>query len=203
MAGKNPTGNIHIFTVCAANYIPKARVLAKSVKKFHPLIPFHLFLNDSIPPGFSLKDEPFDNIVTISQLDIPDFQRWVFKHSVVELCTAIKPIAFQYISQNYNCHSIIFFDPDIVVFSPLDDLFSHFNHASILLTPHQLQPEKTHSAVADNEICFLRYGTFNLGFLGVKNSPLEGKHSSNGGSTDVTITVMMTIIMASTQTNAG
>ncbi|HIK36482.1 MAG: glycosyltransferase [Geminocystis sp.] len=167
--------NIHIFTVCAANYIPRARVLAESVKKLHSQVPFHLFLNDSIPPNFPQDYEPFDNIVTVTQLNIPNFPQWVFKHSVLESCTAIKPIAFQYLFQKYNCHGIIFLDPDVVVFSPLDELFSHFNHASILLTPHQLQPEKVHSAILDNEICFLRYGTFNLGFLGVKNSP-EGKN---------------------------
>jgi hypothetical protein len=90
------------------------------------------------------------------------------------MCTAVKGITFQEIFNRYNCEQIIFFDPDIAIFSPLNELLANFKTNSILLTPHQLHPEKTKDAVIDNEICFLRHGVFNLGFLGVKNSP-EGK----------------------------
>jgi len=53
-------------------------------------------------------------------------------------------------------------------------VLERFQRASILLTPHSLDPENSPEAVFDNEICFLRYGLYNLGFIGIKNSP-EGK----------------------------
>lgn len=162
--------NTHIFTSCTTNYIPKARVLGKTLKKFHPDIKFHLILSDIIPSDINLENESFDSIITIAELDIPNQKQWLFKHSVVEMCTGVKGLGFREIFKRYNCENVIFFDPDIAIFSPLDELLENFNHHSILLTPHQIEPEKSTNAIIDNEICFLRHGTFNLGFLGVKNS---------------------------------
>lgn len=170
----NPIPTTDIFTSCTTNYIPKARILGKSLQQFHPDLRFHLVLSDAIPDSIVIENEPFDSIITVSELDIPNIQQWLFKHSVVELCTAVKGMAFNYIFNLYKCDRIIYFDPDIAIFSPLDELISNFDNHSILLTPHQLEPEKSPSAIIDNEICFLRYGTFNLGFVGVKNSD-EGK----------------------------
>ena len=161
----------HIFTSCTNNYLPLARTLANSLKKFHPSFHFHLVLCDRVLESFNIEEEDFDDVITIEDLEIPDLQRWLFKHSVVELCTAVKGLAFKYIIKHYQCDNVIFFDPDIAIFSPLDELINNFEDGNILITPHQLQPEKSPSAVIDNEICFLRHGTFNLGFLGVKKSP--------------------------------
>ena len=160
----------HIFTSCTNNYLPLTRVLAQSLKKFHPDFCFHLVLCDRILDSFNIAEEDFDHLITIDSLEIPDVQRWLFKHSVVELCTAVKGLAAKYIINNYKCDQIIFFDPDIAIFSPLDELLSNFEDSNILITPHQLQPETISSAIVDNEISFLRHGTFNLGFLGVRNS---------------------------------
>ena len=163
--------NTHIFTSCTNNYLPLARVLAQSLKKFHPDFHLHLVLCDQIHESFDIKNEDFDDVITLEELEIPDLQRWLFKHSVVELCTAVKGLAFKYIMKHYQWDNVLFFDPDIAIFSPLDELINNFENSNILITPHQLEPEKVASAIVDNEICFLRHGTFNLGFLGVKNSP--------------------------------
>jgi len=163
--------NTHIFTSCTNNYLPLARVLAKSLKKFHPSFHFHLMLCDQVHDSFNIENEDFDSIITIEDLKIPDLKRWLFKHSVVELCTAVKGLACKYILDNYQCDNVMFFDPDIAIFSPLDELINNFEDSDILITPHQLSPEKIPSAIIDNEICLLRHGTFNLGFLGIKNSP--------------------------------
>ncbi|MGI0481911.1 hypothetical protein ACN4EE_14140 [Geminocystis sp. CENA526] len=162
--------NTHIFTSCTNNYLPKARVLGNSLKKFHPNLQFHLILCDRISDKIHLENEPFDSIITIEELPISNFKSWIFKHNLVEMCTAVKGLGFLEIFKRYNCDNVIYFDPDIAIFYPLNELLENFNHSSILLTPHQLEPEKTKEMVIDNEICFLRYGTFNLGFLGVKNS---------------------------------
>lgn len=172
---ENITAKTHIFTSCTVSYLPKARVLGKSLKKFHPEIQFHLILSDLLPDFINLETEPFDSIITVEELNIPNLKQWLFKHSVVEMCTAVKGVSFQEIFNRYNnCEQVIFFDPDIAIFSPLDELLANFKNHSILLTPHQLEPEKSKDIVIDNEICFLRHGVFNLGFLGVKNSS-EGK----------------------------
>jgi len=49
-----------------------------------------LLLSDIEPPGFKFDEarEPFDHIVSSSDLGIPEFERWIFGHDVVEACTA-------------------------------------------------------------------------------------------------------------------
>jgi lipopolysaccharide biosynthesis glycosyltransferase len=162
--------NIHLFTSITSNYIPKARTLAYSIKTFHPDYAFHLMLCDELPHGFDLADEPFDSIISIQDLSIQNEKSWIFMHNVVELCTAVKGLAFQKILELYQPEGVFYFDPDIVVFSPLKELTDSLSKSSILLTPHLTKPESTPQAILDNEVCSLRHGVYNLGFLGVKNS---------------------------------
>ena len=61
-----------------------------------------------------------------------------------------------------------------MILNRLDDLIAEFDRASILLTPHLLDAEENEAAVYDNELHVLKYGVYNLGFLGVKSSP-EGR----------------------------
>ena len=49
--------NIHIFTSATTNYIPKAAVLAKSIKQHYAKLSFHLVLCDKLTPSISSKFE--------------------------------------------------------------------------------------------------------------------------------------------------
>lgn len=160
----------HVFTSSTNCYIPKARVLAHSVKRVHPEFVFHLVLADEPPEGFRWEEEPFDSVITIGDLDIPNPESWIFKHSLVELCTAVKGPALVKLLSRADCSEALYFDPDIVVLAPLDRLLSEFASASILLTPHLTEPETNLDGIRDNEFAALRHGIYNLGFLGVKNS---------------------------------
>ena len=60
-----------VYTSVTKSYIPKARVLARSVKRFHPDWSFQLVLSDNLPTRFDLANEPFDGVLTIDQLGIP------------------------------------------------------------------------------------------------------------------------------------
>lgn len=165
---------MHIFTSVTANYIPKARVLAKTVKAHNPDSQFHLLLSDKHPDWLDITKEQFDSIINIDELSIPNKEAWIFKHSVVELCTAVKGFGFQEIIRRYNPDKVIYLDPDIAVMSTLDSLSIRLDEASIILTPHQTEPDTDFRAIIDNEICSLKHGVYNLGFLGVRNSP-EGR----------------------------
>ncbi|MDO8843248.1 hypothetical protein [Methylicorpusculum sp.] len=158
---------IDIFTSINLNYLAKARVLANSVKKFHPEARMHLMLSDAIPSWFNLNNEPFDTVITPVDLSLSN--AWIFKHSVVELCTAVKPFCFQYILKKYSSKTVFYFDPDTVLFSKIDNLIDMLADNSSLLTPHVCKPELHLDAIVDNEISSLKHGVYNLGFLGVKN----------------------------------
>jgi len=75
---------MHIFTSITSNYIPKARVLARSVKEYVPGAVFHLLLCDDLPANFDLADEDFDALLLLDDLDIENRAAWIFQHRVGE-----------------------------------------------------------------------------------------------------------------------
>lgn len=162
--------NIHVFTSAAFNYIPKVRMLFQSLRQHHPEWRLHLALADEPRPDVDLSREPFDEIWPASELDIPDWRGWAFCHTIVELATAIKPFMLARLLKLPGCQKVIYLDPDTVAFSRLDDITAALDNANIVLTPHQTRPEQTLSAVMDNEICSLKHGIYNLGFIAVNAS---------------------------------
>lgn len=171
------TEKTHAYTSITSNYLPKARVLAESIKQVDPSVTFHLVLSDDLPEDFDLEQEPFDTVIFAQSLPLENFDSWVFSHAVVELCTAVKGVVLEYIFDHYDADNVFYFDPDMVVFSRLDELQQDLSQNSILLTPHQIEPEKSTMAIMDNEMASLIYGVFNLGFVGVRNDH-EGRRFS-------------------------
>jgi len=57
------------------------------------------------------------------------------------------------------------------LFDSLSEAQDLLEQNNIILTPHQLTPETDRQAIIDNEIGSMKFGIYNLGFLGVKNSP--------------------------------
>ena len=159
---------MHVFTSITANYLPKARVLAASLKRLHPRVVFHLVLADRKPDDFGGPAEPFDAVLTADDLPIPERPAWIFKHSVVELCTAVKGLAAVEIRRRFGTENLFYLDPDIAVLGPLDGLEALLARHSILLTPHLTAPEVDLEAIEQNEICALQHGVYNLGFVGVR-----------------------------------
>lgn len=158
---------IHVYTSAACNYIPKVHVLVESIRRFHPDWVIHLALSDELPAGLDLSGEPFDEIHPLAELGIPHARGWAFCHSIVELSTAIKPFLLARLLAREDCAGVIYLDPDTVLFSPLDEVLEALRHANIALTPHLTVAETTLPAIMDNEICSLKHGIYNLGFLAV------------------------------------
>lgn len=159
--------DIHVFTSAAFNYIPKVRMLFQSLRHHHPEWRLHLALADELRPDIDLSDEPFDEVWAVSDLGIPDWRGWAFCHTIVELATAIKPFMLARLLKLQGCRKVIYLDPDTVAFSRLDDIIEVLDSSNIALTPHQTKPEQSLAAVVDNEICSLKHGIYNLGFIAV------------------------------------
>ena len=73
---------------------------------------------------------------TVSSIGIPDFRQMAFKYDVLELSCAVKPYCFQYLFREYGYDRVIYFDPDVFVYSSLDAVFSLLDDALLVLTPH-------------------------------------------------------------------
>ena len=168
---RSQKGVVYAFTSICLNYVPKAIVLARTLKKYNPDIRFCVLVSDRIPQGALDHIDVFDEVVTLEELDIANKPSWIFRHTVVELCTAVKGYFIVDLLEREDCAAAFYFDPDIVCFSSLDVLKNKLERASILLTPHLTDPEVTDEAIRDNEICALKHGVYNLGFLGLRPSP--------------------------------
>jgi len=162
---------IRVYTSATKSYVPKARVLAASVKELHPDYWFCLVLSDSLPSNFNIDEEPFDEVMTIQDLGIDNLKQWTFYHSVVELCTAVKGTALVNLLQRPETDAVFYLDPDIWVMSELTPLVHLFEEHDVLLTPHLLHPEDDKWLIHGNEIVTtLAHGIYNLGFIGVRAS---------------------------------
>ncbi|RFZ95597.1 hypothetical protein D0C36_08795 [Mucilaginibacter conchicola] len=154
------------FTICANNYIPKAQVLASSIRNTSS-IPVYLVLADSLNDTIDYSLLNFDGVITVEELGIPNLQWMKENYHVVEFSTAVKSFAFTYFFEKTSADHVFFFDPDIKVYSPLQDLAAYWDHASVLLTPHILTPIPFDNKFPGENL-FLNHGIYNLGFLGLK-----------------------------------
>lgn len=159
---------VHCFTSISFSYLDRARVLAETVKRFHPDWILWLCLSDREPHGFTfdIQSENFDHLVRIDDLAMPDMERWIFGHNVVELCTAVKGAMLCYMLE-HGAEKVVYIDPDIALFDTLGDIPRLLDRHDIVLTPHLTAPETTIPRICDNEIGALKHGTFNLGFVAV------------------------------------
>src|SRR4051794_38988739 len=103
--------DIHCFTSISFAYLDRARVLAETLRIFHPEWTLWLCLSDREPSGFEfdVEKEDFDYLVRIEDLGIPDLDRWIFAHNVAELCTAVKGPMLDHIL-NRGAEKVIYLD---------------------------------------------------------------------------------------------
>lgn len=159
-------GPLIAFTIAARNFIPYAKSLHASLREHHPDVQFFLGLCD-VRDGFDEADLGFEIIdVTV----LRDTRIWAMaeRYNATEFCTAIKPWLFLHLMARFPGHRLCYFDPDIWVLSPLDELVAAFRDgAQAILTPHILTPSND-ARMPDQTM--LRYGIYNLGFIGVRDS---------------------------------
>ena len=164
---------IHAYTSFSYSYLNRAKVLSETLRRQHPDWVIWAVLTDKAPEGFEIDwaEAHYDHVVTAEDLFGEATDKWLFCHDVVEACTAVKGAAMQHILNQPGCEKLFYFDPDIAVFNPMDEVLDLLDNHSIVLTPHQIDPEAKADkrAIMDNEITSLAYGIFNLGFVAIAN----------------------------------
>jgi hypothetical protein len=160
---------VYCYTSLTLSYLSRARVLAWSLKRFHPEWYFVAVITDKVPEDFifDIDAEQFDEVIRGQELPLENMESWMFKHDLVETCTAVKGPVMDMLCQREDAGKVVYLDPDIAVFSSLDGLVSDLDEYNILLTPHQLTPDEHDLAIRDNEIGSLKHGIYNLGFVAV------------------------------------
>ena len=162
------TETVAIFTIVSNNYLHYARTMLQSAKAHHRDARLYCVIVDrELSHATPLVGE-FETI-SIANLSLPLGDEFLFQYSILELNTAVKPWAIEYLLE-LGHHVVVFVDPDTCFYASMTNALSLLStDADILLTPHLLAP------IADTkiptELDIRRTGTYNLGFCGVKESP--------------------------------
>jgi hypothetical protein len=173
MMTNTPMAPVCCYTSFSYSYLARAKILAQTLRRAHPNWAIHAVIVDKPPIDLdvqtALKD--FDKIVDAETLEIPRFRSWIFKHNIIEACTAVKgQMLVELLDAGYE--KVVYLDPDIAVFNPLDTIEHRLDHSSIVLTPHQCAPNERLAQITDNELTSLQYGIYNLGFIAIRNDSI-------------------------------
>jgi hypothetical protein len=153
-------------TIVSLNYLPFARTLCDSYLQTHPDHKFFILLVDRLPEGFAIEENNFE-LILVEELAIPDFPSIAFRYNILELNTNVKPTFIKALLAR-GIDQLIYFDPDIMIYSRLDPVFESLDIVSIVLTPHSNTPNVGNPS---SEAHLLRTGVFNLGFIAISNTP--------------------------------
>lgn len=163
---------ISVYTSCSSNYLPKARVLADTLKAYHPEAKLALLLCDTPPAFVDFTKEKFDYVW--QPKDMGYDAAFEFEHNVMELCTAVKGRGLVKLwDHEPDSDLILYLDPDVVVYHDLAPMLDYLGDNEIGLVPHITAPEAFDRGVTLTELSVVRHGTYNLGHLILR----PGKHS--------------------------
>lgn len=157
------------FTSFNKAYLPQALLLAESLHHIYGgKAKLVAILVDEMKEENAPYFQAFSQTIEASRLGIPDFRSWIFGLDVIEAATAVKPFALLHLLQQHR--QVTYLDPDIYLYSPLAEITAPDTDFDAVVTPHQMYPQSEKWLVDSTEIESMRYGTFNLGFLSVRNS---------------------------------
>ncbi len=156
------------FTICSANYLHQALTLKQSLLKHNPDYKFIIGLVDEYTDE---NPQTNDLFLKVKDLNIKDFDDMCWRYNIVELNTAVKPFYIEHLFNTYNPEFVCYFDPDILIFQPLNQIENAFNDGyDVVLTPHRVSSNNANEMVS-SDLVYIQTGVFNLGFGAYKNSP--------------------------------
>ena len=156
---------MNICTIVARNYVAHARVLAKSFLEIHPEGTCSVLVIDD-PSGFIDPAEERFELLTIDQIGLPDMERMTASYDVMELSTAVKPWLLQTLLRRPGVDTVMYLDPDIQIFAPLEEIVERARGDNVVLTPHFTTP-LPRDGLKPSEEDILIAGSYNLGFIGL------------------------------------
>lgn len=176
------------FTLCSNNYLAQAKTVGDSLIRHNPDMQFIIGLVDHKSDAIDYSFFAPHSILPVSEIGIPNLVEMIVRYDIVELNTAVKPFFFDYLFEKYAPELIYYFDPDIMIFDSIAKLHDELKNANVILTPHILDnsvdkldnfKKGSYSLSFEGsfseqfiywELHTIRYGLYNLGFIGIANS---------------------------------
>ena len=157
-----------VFTLCSNNYLAHAKTLGDSIIVKNRDVIFIIGLVDKKSPEIDYSIFSAFEIIEYDEIQCVDFPRMLSSYTIVEFNTAVKPFYIELLWERYGKECFIYYiDPDIVFYSPIEELNAYLNSNDIIITPHLTKALIPLNSVETN---LLKTGIFNLGFIGLKYS---------------------------------
>jgi glycosyltransferase involved in cell wall biosynthesis/2-polyprenyl-3-methyl-5-hydroxy-6-metoxy-1,4-benzoquinol methylase len=157
---------VSVCAIIASNYLPYARVLADSFFAHHPDGSLTVLVVDDEDRRM-VPDDPRIEWRRLADIgvDAREIHRLAGIYDVTELSTAVKPLLLRRLLDEGR-REVIFLDPDIRLYAPLDDVIALADRHGIVLTPHTTRPFPRDGRQVDARFV-LGAGVYNLGFIAV------------------------------------
>ena len=158
-----------ICTIIALNYIPQALTFLESFRKFDKVTPCTILVVDA--SSVDLRCDKNTKFISSESLPINPLalKSMYLYYDQVELATSFKPFLLRYLL-DIGATTATYIDPDTQIFSSFDEIFCLTLEHDAVLTPHRITPLPNHAEKFYSERTFLKYGTYNLGFISVSRS---------------------------------
>ncbi|HJQ35762.1 MAG TPA: methyltransferase domain-containing protein [Thermoanaerobaculia bacterium] len=154
------------FTISANNFLAQVQVLHDGIRRHYPDVVFYAVICDQVS-DLDRDAFPFE-VLELGDIAIPDIDGMIDRYNITELNTSIKPFVFLHLFDLHPGRPVVYFDPDIAVFSPLVELDALLGEgADCVLTPHLCEPAEFAEM---NEGRILLFGVYNLGFLALRDT---------------------------------
>lgn len=151
-----------VCTIVARNYLAHARVLAESFREQHPNGTCTVLLLDDLDRTVDAGAEPFE-VLYVENLGVPELRVLFPRYSAVELSAAVRPWFLKRLLDQGADH-VVYLDPDIQLFAPLDDIGELVEKHGIVLAPRVTEPvPRDGERPTEQEI--LADGAYDLGFI--------------------------------------
>ncbi|MDQ2648766.1 MAG: hypothetical protein M3Z03_04350, partial [Actinomycetota bacterium] len=113
--GQALSGGLVICTIVAHNYLPQARVLARSVEKHHPDARFVVCVVDH-PDEVKKTSLDWCELLTVGDIEFGPigWRRMATMYDVTEFATSVKPFVLRHLVDQADC--VLYLDPDIELF---------------------------------------------------------------------------------------
>jgi glycosyltransferase involved in cell wall biosynthesis/SAM-dependent methyltransferase len=156
---------MRICTIVARNYLPQARLLARSYARQNHGEPSSVLLIDDADRRLDDAAEPFE-VIRPDEIGFDRFEGMAAMYNVTELATAVKPLFLRYLLDR-DLAPVAYFDPDIRFFDEIDEIARLTETEGVVLTPHVAFRPVPRDNEKPTEIDLLASGTYNLGFIGL------------------------------------
>lgn len=162
-------------TVSSAGHLPRAMVMARSVKEHMPESKVVIGIIEDTMPLEAAHCPYFDEAVLVKNMTMyPSYRKFFFQYRAKEAAGSSKAQVMKYIYDKYADEQLlVYMDSDMKVMSPLTELSAIAENHPVIITGHHINPDQfDYMQLPDFQV----RGIYNSGFLAFKRHPVAEKY---------------------------